>query len=47
MEQPLISVIMPSYNHSQYVVHALDSVLSGMLLTANDELVKKLRKYSN
>lgn len=27
MEQPLISVIMPSYNHSQYVVHALDSVL--------------------
>jgi alpha-1,3-rhamnosyltransferase len=27
MEQPLISIIMPSYNHSQYVVYALDSVL--------------------
>jgi alpha-1,3-rhamnosyltransferase len=27
MEQPLISVIMPSYNHAQYVVYALDSVL--------------------
>jgi len=27
MEQPLISVIMPSYNHSKYVVYALESVL--------------------
>jgi alpha-1,3-rhamnosyltransferase len=27
MQQPLISVIMPSYNHAKYVVYALDSVL--------------------